>query len=142
MYVYTIRTYTHRQPLKHTSKSTKRTICEHHICIHDTIGYVQSTQQYYIAQDYIYCTIYTQQCKLQSYPHSYNHHRHINIIYVSTTTTQCTLLECKYGFANGSKEKEHRRTLQWVKPPHSYKYHITYVYHHHHHHHHQNTITT
>ena len=35
-----------------------------------------------------------------------------------TTTTQCKLLECKYGIcASGWKEKHHQRKLQWVKPP-------------------------
>ena len=35
-----------------------------------------------------------------------------------TTTTQCKLLERKYGIcASGWKEKHHQRKLQWVKPP-------------------------
>ena len=34
------------------------------------------------------------------------------------TTTQCKLLERKYGIcASGWKEKHHQRKLQWVKPP-------------------------
>ena len=37
---------------------------------------------------------------------------------ILTTTTQCKLLERKYGIcASGWKEKHHQRKLQWVKPP-------------------------
>ena len=41
--------------------------------------------------------------------------------YIATCTvytTQCKLLERKYGIcASGWKEKHHQRKLQWVKPP-------------------------
>ena len=54
-------------------------------------------------------------------PHSYNHHHHINICIPpppKNTTTQCKLLECKYGFRTSWwKEKHHRRILQRVKLP-------------------------
>ena len=46
--------------------------------------------------------------------HQKKHHRHHQKI----TTTQCKLLERKYGIcASGWKEKHHQRKLQWVKPP-------------------------
>ena len=55
-------------------------------------------------------------------PHSYNHHCHIHIHLPpppppKNNTTQCKLLERKFGICtSGWKEKHHRRKLQWVKP--------------------------
>ena len=43
---------------------------------------------------------------------------YIILFITTTTTTQCKLLEHKYGIcASGWKEKHHQRKLQWVKPP-------------------------